>query len=113
MADKYEVIIKDGQIVMTEEVTNLLKQARLLDETIKDLTKRRDEIIKAMKTAMDKNHIDLFESGIVRIARTSDSVKKEINVVKMKEDGIYDKYVFDLPTKGTLRVTYPKEKDNE
>lgn len=111
--EKYEVMIEDGKIVMTDEVAGLIKAAKAMDETIKDLTKRRDAITNAIKTAMDKNKIDVFESADIRIARTSDSTKEEINVEKLKKDGLYSNYVYNVPQKGSLRVTFHKEEKKD
>lgn len=113
MAEKLDLTVKDGQIVMTEEVAGLIKAAKAMDETIKDLTKRRDAITKAIKNAMDKNKITVFESADIRIARTSDSTKEEINVEKLKKDGLYSKYVYNVPQKGSLRVTFHKEENKD
>lgn len=109
---EFEVIVHDGQIVITEEVASLLKRAKMLDVTIKELTTKRDAIIDSLKSAMNKNHIDSFKTGIVNISRTEAKTKEEINVEKMKADGIYDKYVYTVPTGGYLKATYPKEKNN-
>lgn len=109
--EKYEVMVEDGHLVITDEVAELLKRARMLDATIKSLSKDRDAIIKTMKDAMDKNGIDSFKSDIVNINRTKTTMKEEINVDKLKKDGLYDKYVYHVPSGGSLRVTYPKEKE--
>lgn len=108
---EFELTVTDGQIVVTEEVANLLKTARMLDATIKSLSKDRDAIIKTMKDVMDKNGIDSFKSDIVNINRTATTMKEEVNIDKLKKDGLYEKYCYHVPSGGTLRVTYPKEKN--
>jgi hypothetical protein len=112
MSEKYEVMVEDGHLVITDEVADLLKRARMLDTTIKELTDKRDSIIKTMKDAMNKNGIDKFESPMVNISRTAYSMKEEVNVDKLKKDGLYDQYVYHVPSGGSLRVSYPKEKKN-
>lgn len=112
MSDNLELTVTDGQIVVTEEVANLLKTARMLDTTIKELSEKRDSIVKALKDAMDKNGINKFESGILNINRTAYSTKTEINVEKLKRDGLYEQYCYSVPSGGSLRVSYPKEKKN-
>ncbi len=109
----YEVLVRDGQIVVNDEVVNLLNRARMLDITIKELTTKRDAIINSLKSVMNKNGIDSFKSGIVNISRTEAKAKEEINVEKMKKDGIYEKYAYTVPTGGYLRVTYPKVKNDD
>lgn len=108
---KYEVMVEDGHLVITDEVADLLRRARMLNATIKSLEGERDEIIKTLKDAMNKNGIDSFKSGIVNVSRTATTMKEEINVDKLKKDGLYDKYVYHVPSGGSLRVTYPKEKE--
>lgn len=111
MSEKYEVMVEDGHLVITDEVAELLRRARMLDATIKSLTKDRDAIIKTMKDVMDRNKIDSFESDIININRTAYSTQTKVNVDKLKKDGLYEKYCFHVPSGGTLRVTYPKEKE--
>ena len=108
--EKYEVMVEDGHLVITDEVADLLRRARMLNTTIKSLEDERDGIIKTLKDAMNKNGIDSFKSGIVNVSRMATTMKEEINVDKLKKDGLYDKYVYHVPSGGTLRVTYPKEK---
>lgn len=107
---KYEVMVEDGHLVITDDVALLLSRARMLDATIKSLSKERDSIIEAMKDAMNKNGIDKFESDFMRINRSKTTMKDAVNVEKMKADGIYDKYVYHVPSGGSLTATFPKEK---
>ena len=111
MSEKYEVMVEDGHLVITDEVADLLRRARMLNTTIKSLEDERDGIIKTLKDAMNKNGIDSFKSGIVNVSRMATTMKEEINVDKLKKDGLYDKYVYHVPSGGSLRVTYPKEKN--
>lgn len=112
MSNDYEVTVKDGKIVVTEEIASLLERALMLDRTIKDLTDKRDAIVKPLKAAMSKNGITSFKSSYLNVSRTSDSVTETVNVERMKEDGIYERYVMFIPKSGSMRVTYPKEKKN-
>ena len=107
---KYEVLVEDGHLVITDEVADLLKRARMLNATIKSLEDERDEIINTLKDAMDKNGIDSFKSGIVNVSRIATTMKEAVNVDKLKKDGLYEKYIYHVPSGGSLRVTYPKEK---
>ena len=108
--EKYEVMVEDGHLVITDEVADLLRRARMLDATIKSLEDERDGIINTLKDAMNKNGIDSFKSGIVNVSRTATTMKEQVNVDKLKKDGLYEKYCYHVPSGGTLRVSYPKEK---
>lgn len=103
-------MVEDGHLVITDEVADLLRRARMLDATIKSLTEEKDGIINTMKKVMDKNGIDSFESDILNINRTAYTTQTKVNVDKLKKDGLFEKYCYHVPSGGTLRVTYPKEK---
>lgn len=109
---EFELTVKDGQIVVTEEVANALARAQILDKTIKELTAQRDAIVKPLKAAMDKNGITSFKSQYLNVSHTAGSMTETVNVEKMKDDGIYERYVMFIPKNSSYRVTYPKEKKN-
>ncbi len=109
---EYEIIVKDGQIVVTEEIANLLKQAQALDRTIKELTDKRDAIVKPLKSAMNKNGITSFKSDYLSVSRTADSMTETVNEERMKADGVFEKYRMFIPKKGSYRVNFKKEKNN-
>ena len=52
MSEKYEVMVEDGHLVITDEVADLLRRARMLNTTIKSLEDERDGIIKTLKDAL-------------------------------------------------------------
>ena len=111
--NEFELTVKDGEIVITAEVAGYLEQAQLLDKTIKELTDQRDAIVKPLKAAMDKNGITSFKSQYLNVSHTADSMTETVNIEKMKDDGIYERYVMFIPKNGSYRVTYPKkEKKN-
>jgi len=109
---EYEITVKDGQIVVTDEVLGILEQARALDRTIKELKAKKDAIEKSLKAAMTKNNIDSFKCDVMTVSKTKDYMKATINEERMKSDGIYEKYLMYLPTSGSMRITYRKEKNN-
>lgn len=109
---EFELTVKDGQIVVTEEVANALAQAQILDKTIKELTAQRDAIVKPLKAAMDKNGITSFKSDYLSVSHTAGSMTETVNIEKMKSDGIFEKYRMYIPKNGSYRVTFKKEKSN-
>lgn len=109
---EFELIVKDGQIVVTEEVANALARAQILDKTIKELTAQRDAIVKPLKAAMGKNGITSFKSDYLSVSHTAGSMTETVNIEKMKSDGIFEKYRMYIPKNGSYRVTFKKEKSN-
>ena len=110
--NEFEITVKDGQIVITDEVASLLEQAQILDRTIKELTAKRDAIVKPLKSAMDNNGIESFKSKYLTVSHTADSMTETVNIERMKSDGIFTKYRMFIPKKGSYRVNFKKEKDN-
>lgn len=110
--NEFEIAVKDGEIVITAGVANLLEQAQLLNKTIKDLTAKRDAITEALKWAMSDNGIESFKSQYVNVSHVKASMTETVNVEKLKMDGLYEKYRMYIPKNGSYRVTFKKEKDN-
>lgn len=109
---EFELTVKDGKIVITEEVANLLKQARMLDKTIKELKEQKDAIVNTLKDVMGKNHIESFKSDYLNVSYSAGGVTETVNTERMKDDGIYERYVMYMPKAASYRVTFPKEKKN-
>lgn len=112
MADKYEVIVNDGEIILPQEVIDLFDQVRTIDATIKMLKEQKDEIEKPLKMAMAKNGVNSFKCQYMTATKVKDGFTESINTELMKKDGVYDKYAVKVPKSGYIRITYKKESDN-
>lgn len=112
MADKYEVIVNDGEIILPQEVVDLFNQVKVIDSTIKALTDEKKAIEQPLKEAMKKNGIEKFSCKYMTATKVKDGFTESINTDAMKKDGIYDKYVVSVPKSGYIRITYKKEADN-
>lgn len=108
MADKYEVTVNNGEIILPQEVIDLFNQVRAIDATIKDLKAQKDEIEKPLKEAMKKHGVDKFTCEYMTATTVASSFTESVNVDMMKKDGIYDKYKVMVPKSGYIRISYKK-----
>ena len=104
--------VKNGEIVITEEVAGLLAQAQMLDRTIKELEKQKEAIEAPLKAAIIKNKIKQFKCDALTATKVDDTVSVSIDKDKMKADGVLDKYATYKTKAGSVKIYYAKEKKN-
>ena len=107
-----DLIVKNGEIVITEEVAGLLAQAQMLDRTIKELEKQKEAIEAPLKAAIVKNNIKQFKCDALTATKVDDTVSVSIDKDKMKADGVLDKYATYKTKAGSVKIYYAKEKQN-
>ena len=110
MDERYEVTVKDGQIELPQEVVELFDQVRSIDSTIKALKEQKDAIEKPLKAAMQKYGIDSFKCDYMTATRVKKSFTETVNIERMKDDGIYEKYRMQMPKAGYVSIRYKKVK---
>ena len=110
MADKYELSVSNGEIEVPQEVLKLFEEARRIDAEIKALKAQKDAIEKPLKQAMQKHGVDSFKCEYMTASRVSMSFTETVNTERMKEDGIYEKYMMLIPKAEHVRIAYKKEK---
>ena len=108
MADKYEVSVNNGEIVLPQEVIDLFSQVRAIDATIKELKAQKDEIEKPLKAAMQKHGIESFKCQYMTATNVKGGFTESVNTDLMKKDGIYEKYAVMVPKSGYIRISYKK-----
>lgn len=113
MADKYEVSVNNGEIVLPQEVIDLFDQVRTIDLTIKMLKEQKDEIEKPLKAAMKKHGVEKFTCKYMTATTVKETTTESVNTEMMKKDGIYEKYRVLVPKSGYVKITYRKDKKDE
>jgi predicted phage-related endonuclease len=113
MEDKYKVSVRKGQIQLNKEAMEAFATISAIDATIKELKAQKEAIEKPLKEAMKKHNIEKFECDLFTATRVADSTTETVNTLRMKDDGIYDKYKMEMPKAGYIRLTYKKVKNNE
>lgn len=113
MTEKYKVSVRKGQIQLNEKAMEAFATISAIDATIKELKAQKEAIEKPLKEAMKKHNVDKFECDLFTATRVADTTTESVNTLRMKEDGIYDKYKIDIPKAGYVRLTYKKVKNNE
>lgn len=110
--DKYEVIVNESGIVLPEEVEKLFNEARTIDETVKDLNKKKKAIEEPLKKAMIKHGIDKFKCQYMSATTTIGAEYDIIDTDKMKADGIYEKYAIRAKKTDYVTIRYKRERDD-
>jgi predicted phage-related endonuclease len=112
MTEKYKVSVRKGQIQLGEKAMEAFATISAIDATIKELKAQKEAIEKPLKEAMKKHNVDRFECDLFTATRVAETTTETVNVLKMKDDGIYDKYKMEVPKAGYVRLTYKKGKKN-
>lgn len=61
-----------------------------------------------LEKAMKEHDIKKWDNDYFTAIDRADSVQKRVDVDKLKEDGIYEKYIKLVPTKGGLQIKFKK-----
>lgn len=73
--------------------------------------KERFEIIKyEIEKAMREHSIKKWETDEFSFTTTEDTIQKRVDTDRLKEDGLYEKYLKLIPVKGSIRFTLKGKK---
>lgn len=103
---EFEIKVRDGQVVVGEQVRQLLDYAKHVDLEQKRLAIQLDEFKEALKVAMEENGIKTFENDLVKISYKEPHVRQSVDTKKMKEEGIYDLFTKEVNVKGSLSLSF-------
>lgn len=102
--DKNEIVLRQLQEVGTfiEEYEQMLDQLDYLKEQIEtwDIS-HRDIIMNVLK----RNNKKSLKTGSRTYTYVPETVKKSLDIERLKEDGVYDNYLKLSRTKESLRIT--------
>lgn len=111
MASENKLIkVTDHSIEVPVEVLNMIEDFTRVQKKYRAKEKQlKDELTKAMR----ENGIKKVESadGSIVITYVAPTIRKDINKMKMKDDGIYDDYLIDIPVDDHVRIVVRKEED--
>ena len=102
MKDSYEMIeISNGQIAVMQEVQDQIKVLKVAEKQLKSIEARlKAEMYKAMR----EYNVKQFESDTLRITRIDPSTRKQVDVQKLKDDGLYEEYSYVGETNGYAKI---------
>ena len=108
-----------GEIVEVEEqneiATRIMNEVGLLDKETYEILdsflyyKEQYEMFRyKLEKAMDENNIKKWENDYFTATMKNDSLQKRVDVDRLKEDGLYEKYLKLVPSKGGLQIKFKK-----
>lgn len=106
-ADTGEVIAVETENEVAERI--LVESGALTQSTYEELEsylyyKERFETIKYLiEKAMKENGIKKWETDEFSFTTTEDTIQKRVDTDRLKEDGLYEKYLKLVPVKGSIR----------
>lgn len=107
-----ELTVVNDELVLSQQALELFEKARTLKETIDTLKKELDSIEKPFKEAFKQSGFKSYKGDTLTVTVIPDRTEKVLNEIAMKKDGVYDKYLTEVPKKGYVRVTYRKVGEN-
>lgn len=111
MPDKYEVGFNGSEISLPDIARDYFETVSAINAQIKNLTELKKSIENPLKKAMLKHGIKKFSNDIFTATATIGVTRRVINEEAMKADGIYDKYLMDMPVADNVRITYRVKED--
>lgn len=94
---EYELLtLENNNIVVEQAVIDRIKTLKDLKAKIEDLEER---MRMELKYAMDECGIDKYSNDSFSVTYVKPKPKRELNVNKLKEDGLYEKYSYEVVTR--------------
>lgn len=88
------------ELIPKEDVEFLIK----FDEYKKRAKVIEDNIKSKAEEFLEKNNVNEFRQDGIHIYKTKAYKKQQIDLKKLKEEGVYDLYVKDKWVKGAIRI---------
>ena len=113
-ADTGELIEVETENEIAERI--LVQSGAISQQTYEEMEsylyyKERFEIIKyEIEKAMREHSIKKWETDEFSFTTTEDTMQKRVDTDRLKEDGLYEKYLKLVPVKGSIRFTLKGKK---
>lgn len=92
---------KEVDVIFTEDVLNMYEMLEFYKQQIAMFEHQfKDKLIETLENSGSNSYSDDY----VRITYVQPSIKKQVDVQKLKDEGIYEDYVKDVETKGYLKI---------
>lgn len=88
---------------ISEETFDFLEQYRTVCEQYEMF---RFQLEKAMR----ENGIKKWDNDTFSVTVTDEQLQKRVDTQRLKDDGLYEKYLKLVPTKGTIKINFKKER---
>lgn len=108
-----------GEVIEVEEqneiATRLFTDLGVIDKETYEILdsylyyKEQLEVFRyKLEKAMKEHDIKKWDNDYFTAIDRADSIQKRVDVEKLKEDGLYEKYIKLVPTKGGLQIKFKK-----
>lgn len=99
--NKYEVVESKINELFTPEDIGLLYQAKIIETKVNELIgEKKETIIELFK----EYEVKSFECDKFVLIYKPETTKNQVDVKKLKEDGLYNKYLKSVPVKESLAI---------
>lgn len=103
-----ELVAKEMNALITDDFVEKLYQLEYLEQQIKMFkTEHREQI----KEIFKKYKIKSFKNDEISITYVEGGMKKQLDIERLKQDGVYDKYLMMKPYEEQIRITKKGKND--
>lgn len=95
--------VENNQIQLNEDVSNHLKELYKVKAEYDVLL---DKVKNSMKEVMETNMIKSFENDFLKITYVAPTERVSVDTKKLKDDGLYDKYLKTSEVKSSIKVMF-------
>lgn len=102
-----DLVAKEMNALITDDFIEKLVQVEYLQQQIEMFkTEHREQI----KDIFKKYGIKSFKNDYISITYVAEGIQKRVDNERLKQEGLYDKYLKVVPTKESIRVQLKGDK---
>lgn len=106
--DTNELVAKEINPIITDDFLEKLEMMEALEQQIEMFkTEHREQI----KEIFKKYGVKSFKNDYISITYVPETMQKRVDNQRLKDDGIYDKYLKFVPVKEQIRITKKGKND--
>ena len=95
--------VENNELQIAQEASEKLKQLYAFKA---EFDVRMDDLKNQMLKAMIDNNIKVFENDFMKITLKNASVRKSVDTQALKDAGLYELYLKEVPVKESVIVTW-------
>lgn len=95
--------VENNELQIAQEASEKLKQLYAFKA---EFDVKMDDLKNQMLKVMIDNNIKVFENDFMKITLKNASVRKSVDTQALKDDGLYELYLKEVPVKESVIVTW-------
>ena len=95
--------VENNELQIAQEASEKLKQLYAVKA---EFDVRMDDLKNQMLKAMIDNNIKVLENDFMKITLKNASVRKSVDTQALKDDGLYELYLKEVPVKESVIITW-------